>query len=105
MSEGTIWALIGLCAGVTLAIKAVGPVALGGRQLPGWFSEVITLMAPALLAALVCTAALADGSRLAVGADTAGVAVAGIVLWRGGSIILGVGVAAAVTALLRALGA
>ena len=60
-------------------------------------------MAPALLAALVCACVLAEGDRLAVGADTAGVAVAGVVLWRGGSMIAGVAVAAVVTALLRAV--
>ena len=104
MTTGTVWALIGLCAVVTAAIKAVGPIALGHRDLPGWFTDVIALMAPALLAALVVTAALADGDRLAVGADTAGVAVAGVALWRGANVIVGVAIAAAVTAGLRALG-
>ena len=104
MTAQTTWLLIGACAVVTAVIKAAGPVALGGRELPGWFSSVIRLMAPALLAALVCASALAEGDRLAVGADTAGVAVAGVVLWRGGSVIAGVAVAAAVTALLRAVG-
>ena len=105
MSPGTTWALIGLCAAVTVVIKAAGPVALGGRTLPRWLLDVIGLLAPALLAALVCASALADGQRLAAGADTAGVAVAGVVLWRGGSIVLGVVVAAAVTAGLRAVAA
>ena len=104
MSGGATWALIGLSAVVTAAIKAAGPVALGHRELPGWFSDVIALMAPALLAALVCTAALADGDKLAIGADTAGVAVAGAALWRGANAIVGVAIAAVVTALLRAAG-
>ena len=39
-------ALIAGCAVVTFAIKAAGPVALGGRPLPGWFSRVVTLLAP-----------------------------------------------------------
>jgi branched-subunit amino acid transport protein len=99
----TIWLLIGGCAVVTALIKAAGPVALGGRELPRWFTGVITLMAPALLAALVVTSALADGDRLSVGADTAGVAVAGALLWRGANVIVGVLAAAAVTAGLRAL--
>jgi branched-subunit amino acid transport protein len=94
--------LIGGCAVVTALIKAVGPVALGGRELPERFTGVIALMAPALLAALVVTAALADGDRLAVGPDTAGVAAGGLVAWCTGSIIGCVIVAAAVTALLRA---
>ena len=103
MSSGDIWLVIGLCALVTALIKGVGPIALGGRELPPWFSGVIQLMAPALLAALVCVSTLADEARLAVGADTAGVAVAGLVLLRGGGIVLAVVVAAAVTAGLRAI--
>jgi len=104
VSAGTAWAVVGLCAVVTALIKGVGPFALGDRELPAWFRGVVALLAPALLSALVVSAALADGDRLAVGADTAGVAVAGVVLWRGGSILLGVAVAAAVTAALRAAG-
>lgn len=104
MTSGTIWALIVLCAVVTAAIKAFGPIAVGQRDLPSWFTDVIALMAPALLAALVVTAALADGDRLAVGADTAGVAVAGLALVRGASVVVGVAIAAVVTALLRAAG-
>jgi branched-subunit amino acid transport protein len=104
VSSGRIWALIGLCAVVTAVIKAAGPIALGHRDLPGWFNDVIALMAPALLSALVVTAALADGDHLAVGADTAGVGVAGVALWRGANVIVGVAIAAAVTAGLRAVG-
>ena len=95
--------LIGGCAVVTAAIKAVGPIALGGRELPDRFGGVIALMAPALLAALVVTAALADGDRLALGPDTAGVTAGGLVAWRTESIIGCVIVAAVVTALARAI--
>ena len=101
--SGELWLLILGCAVVTFIIKAAGPVAFGGRDLPPWFDAVITLMAPALLAALIVTQALADGERLHVGADTAGVAAAGVVIWRGGSIVPAVGVAVVVTAGLRAL--
>jgi branched-subunit amino acid transport protein len=103
VSAATTWALIAGCAVVTAVIKAAGPIALGGRELPAWFSGVIQLMAPALLAALVCVSALADHEELAVGADTVGVAAGGLVLWRGASVIAGVVVAAVVTALVRAL--
>jgi branched-subunit amino acid transport protein len=96
-------ALIGGCAIVTAAIKAAGPVALGGRELPRRFNAIVVLLAPALLAALVVTQALADGQRLAIGTDTAGVAAGGLVAWRTGSIIGCVVVAAAVTAGLRAI--
>jgi branched-subunit amino acid transport protein len=96
-------ALIAGCALVTVAIKAAGPIALGGRELPRRFTSVVILLAPALLAALVTTQALADGQRLAIGTDTAGVVAGGLVAWRTGSVIGCVLVAAAVTAGLRAI--
>jgi len=58
-------------------------------------------MVPALLAALVITAAVADGRRIEIGADTAGVAAALVVAWRGGSMLAVVFVAVVVTAGLR----
>jgi branched-subunit amino acid transport protein len=100
----TMWLTIGACAIVTAIIKGIGPFALGGRDLSPRFVGVIGLLAPALLTALVVTQALADGDELHVGADTAGVAAAGVALWRGLGILPAVGVAVVVTALLRAVG-
>ena len=94
--------LIAGCAIVTAAIKSAGPVVLGGRELPARFLGVVSLLAPALLAALVVTQALADGKDLAVGAETAGVVAGGLVAWRTGSIIGCVVIAAVLTAALRA---
>jgi branched-subunit amino acid transport protein len=95
--------LVAGCAAVTAAIKAAGPVALGGRDLPLALRSVIVLLAPALFAALVVTQALADGDHLEIGAQTVGVVAGGAVAWRTGSIVGCVLVAAGVTALLRAL--
>ncbi len=103
LSGAEIWWLIVACVALTAAIKALGPVALGGRTLPGWFMDVLGVMAAALLSALVLTSTLADGQRLAVGANTVGVALAGLLLWRGRSLLLAVAVAVLVTAGLRAL--
>jgi branched-subunit amino acid transport protein len=103
VTAGAAWAVVGGAAAVTAFIKGAGPFALGGRELPEWFSGVVVLLAPALLAALVVTSALADGKHLHVGADTAGVAAAGIAFWRGASVIVGVLIAAVVTAGLRAI--
>jgi branched-subunit amino acid transport protein len=98
-----MWGLIAGCAVMTAIIKGAGPVALGGRELPAWFSSIVALMAPALFAALVVTQVLADGRDLGVGADTAGVALAGVAAWRGASVITVVAIAAVTTALLRAV--
>jgi branched-subunit amino acid transport protein len=95
--------LIAGCALVTYLMKGIGPLALGGRDLPVWFTSVVMLMAPALFAALVATQALADGHHLAVGANTVGVAAGGFVAWRFRSVIGCVLVAAVVTAVLRAI--
>ena len=98
MSTSASAILIGGCAVITALIKAFGPVLLGGRELPERFTGVIALMAPALLAALVVTAVLADADEWAIGADTAGVAAGGLVAWRTESMLGCVLVAAAVTA-------
>ena len=99
----TAWELVAGCAMLTFAIKAAGPIALGGRHLPSWFASVVTLLAPALLAALVATHTLANGHRLGVGPPTAGVLVSALVMWRTRSIAWCVLSAAVTTALLRAL--
>jgi branched-subunit amino acid transport protein len=98
-----LWIVVLGCAVVTALIKGFGPVTIGGRELPSWSAGVIGLMAPALLAALVVVSALTDGKSLAVGPQTAGVAAAGIALWRGANVLVGVVVAVAVTAAVRAL--
>jgi branched-subunit amino acid transport protein len=93
--------LIAGCAATTFILKALGPMVLGGRELPAWFTNLVTLLAPALLAALVATQVFADGSRLQVGAHTVGVGVAGLVAWRTHSFLACVVTAAVVTAVLR----
>ena len=104
MSSSTVWAVVALCALATALTKGLGPALTGGRDLPAPAVRVVGLLGAALVSALVVTNALADGDRLAVGADTAGVLVAGLLLWRRASLVLAVVAAAAVTAGLRAAG-
>ena len=99
----TVWWTIAGCTVVTAIIKGTGPVALGGRDIPPRLIGVITLMAPALLAALVVTSTFATGDRWHVGAHTVGVAAGGLVLLRRGPVIVAVVLAVAVTAGLRAI--
>ena len=98
-----IWLLIAGCVATTALIKGIGPVMLGGRELPPVFLGVIACMAPALLTALVVTSVFAEGHSFHVGAEAAGVAAGGVLLWRGRSVVLAVLVAMAVTAALRAV--
>jgi len=103
VTGSTVWAVVVLCALTTVVTKGVGPAATGSRELPAPAVRVVVLLASALLSALVVTNALADGDRLAVGADTAGALVAALLLWRRAHVIVVVLAAAGVTALLRAV--
>jgi len=98
-----VWVLIAGCVAATVTIKAAGPVLLGGRELPPVMLRVIAYLAPALLSALVVTAAFADGQELHVGAETVGMLAGGLLLWRGKPLVLAVLVAMVVTAGLRAV--
>lgn len=104
MSTSEAWILIAALAVATIALKAVGPLATGGRTLPPKVSLVIAAMPAALLAALVVTSTLTDqDGDYTVGADAAGVLAGGAAVWRTGNVLAAVVVAPLVTALLRAL--
>lgn len=103
MTATTAWLAVVLVALTTFGSKGLGPLTLGSRELPAPVVRVVVLLAAPLLAALVVTTALADGGELNVGADTAGVAVAGLLLWRRAPVLVVVVAAAVVTAALRGL--
>lgn len=98
------WLVVAVVGTGTIAIKAAGPVLLGGRPLPERARAVIGLLAPALLAALVATTTLADGQALVLDARAIGVAAAGVLLLVRAPVLLVVVVAAAAAAISRLLG-
>jgi branched-subunit amino acid transport protein len=97
------WLVVGLVGAGTIAIKAIGPVLLGGRPLPERLSSVIELLAPALLGALVAVQTFGNGKALAVDERVLGVAVAAIAIWRKAPLLVVVILATITTALARAL--
>jgi branched-subunit amino acid transport protein len=99
------WITILVLTVLTVAIRAAGPLLLGGRDLPPAVQEVIALLAPALLAALVVveTVGAPEGGALDIDERLAGVLAAGGVLYAGGSTLPAIAVAAVVTAGLRAV--
>jgi branched-subunit amino acid transport protein len=104
MSDATIW-LVVLGSGVaTVGLKAVGPVLLGGRPLPARLTRVVTLLGPALLAALVATASFTTDEDIVIDERVAGMAAAVVALWLRAPVLVVVVLAAATTAVLRALG-
>ena len=101
---GEAWTLVVWLVATTAVIRAAGPVALGGRELPGRAMSVIALLAPALLAALVVTETFGTGSsELTVDERALGVAGAGAVLALRGGILIAMAVALALTAGARAV--
>jgi branched-subunit amino acid transport protein len=97
-----VWVTVGVLAVATATIKAAGPVLLGGRELPEAAMGVISLLAPALLGALVVTQTFAgEGRHLVLDARAAGVAAAGVALWLRASMLVAMIVAALVAALVR----
>jgi branched chain amino acid efflux pump len=98
------WITIAALAAGTIAIKATGPIAMGGRPLPERLNGFIMLLAPSLLAALVAVETLGGPDRtLVIDARLAGVAAAGVALLLRQSLIVIVVVAAIVTAITRAI--
>jgi branched-subunit amino acid transport protein len=95
------WLVVLLVGAGTVAIKAAGPVLLGGRPLPARLTGVVQLLAPAVLGALVAVQTFGDGRALSVDERLIGVAAAGVALWRKAPLLVVVVVAAAATALAR----
>ena len=71
-----VWIAIGVLTVICFVIKAAGPVALGGRDLPRWAERLIVLLPAALLSALVVVQTFADGKALVLDARAAGLAAA-----------------------------
>ena len=98
----TLWVAIVAVALANAAIKAAGPVLVGGRDLPPRTISVIALIAPALLAALVVTETFGEDQYLVLDERAIGVAVAGLALALRAPVLLAVALAALATALTRA---
>jgi branched-subunit amino acid transport protein len=98
-----VWIAIGVLTVVCFTIKAVGPVALGGRDLPRWAKRLIVLLPAALLSALVVVQTFADGKALVLDARAAGVAAAAVAVAMRASVLVVLLVAAVTAAGLRAL--
>jgi branched chain amino acid efflux pump len=97
------WLVVMLVGVATIAIKSIGPVLLGGRELPPRIASLIGLLAPALLAALVAINTFGAGRSLVVDERILGVAAAGVAIWRKAPVLLVVVIAATVTAVTRAI--
>lgn len=99
----TAWVLIAVLATGTVAVKIVGPVVAGGRELPPALTRVIALLAPALLAALVVLGTFTTDRDVVLDARSAGLATALVALLLRAPVVVALLAAAAVTAGVRLL--
>jgi branched-subunit amino acid transport protein len=97
------WLMIGLIAAGTVVIKSIGPIALGGRELPPRVEGVVACLAPSLLAALVVVDLFGGDRELVVDESALGAAAAGGALLAKLPVVAVVAIAAAVTAVARAV--
>ena len=98
-----VWLTIGGLFAATVAIKAAGPLIVGGRELPQGAYSVIALLAPALLTALILTDTFARGQALTVDARAAGLLSAGVAAALRAPLLVIVLVAAVAAAAVRAI--
>ena len=87
----------------TIAIRATGPVLLAGRELPRRLLDIVELLAPALLAALVVTEAVAGNRRYVFDARLVGLAAAVVAIRLRAPLLVTIVVAALAAAGARAV--
>lgn len=95
------WLVTLVVGAVTIVIRAVGPVLLGGRQLPAQLTNLFEGLVPALLAAFVVVNTFGSGQSLTIDHRLLGVLAGAAVIAARGPMLLAVVLAAAITAFAR----
>jgi branched chain amino acid efflux pump len=96
-----VWLVVVVVGAATVALKASGPVLLGGRELPPRALGVVELLAPAVLAALVAVQIFGADRELVIDSRLAGLVAAAAALLARAPIMVVVLAAALATALAR----
>jgi len=97
------WTPILALAAASYALKALGPVVVGAREIPAPVRALLDLAAVPLLAALVVVQTVSTGGAFAIDARLPALGVAAILVWRRAPFLVIVLAAAATAALLRAV--
>jgi hypothetical protein len=97
------WVTVALLTVGTIVIKAAGPIALGGRDLPPQLAGVVARLAPSLLAALVVVDTFGGDRTLVINETAVGLAAAAAALFAKLPMFAVVVIAAVATAATRAL--
>jgi branched-subunit amino acid transport protein len=97
-----VWITVTAVGVGTILLKGLGPAVLGGRSLPRALVGPVSVLAPALLAALVVTNAFTSDDRLVLDERAFGLAMAAVAIRLKAPVLVVVVLAAATTALARA---
>ena len=98
------WTAILVLAAGSYALKVLGLVVLGDRELPPPVARCVALLPAALLPALIAVQTLTTDDRWVIDARAAGVGAAIVAAWCRAPFAVVVVVGASVTALVRAFG-
>jgi branched-subunit amino acid transport protein len=96
------WPAILALAAASYALKAVGAVLVGDREIRAPVRALLDLAPVPLLAALILTQTLSSTGAYAIDARLPALGVAGLLVWRRAPFLVVVLAAAATAALLRA---
>jgi branched-subunit amino acid transport protein len=96
------WAAVLTLAAAAYGLKALGPVAIGRREIPARYTAALDLLPIPMLTAIAIVGTVASGHHLQVDARLPGLAVAAILVWRRAPFLAVIVAAAATTALIRA---
>jgi branched-subunit amino acid transport protein len=97
------WLVVAVVGAVTIVFKASGPVLLGGRTLPTRVADVVEVLAPAMLAALVVTQTVGGDQELVLDERLLGVAAGAVAIVFRAPLVVVMTVAAVTAALVRLL--
>ena len=95
------WLVVAVVGAATIAFKASGPVLLGGRRLPPRVADVVDVLAPAMLAALVVTQTVGGDREIVLDERLLGVVAAGVAILLRAPLLVVMVVAALTAALVR----
>jgi branched-subunit amino acid transport protein len=97
------WITVVAVGAGTVVLKAVGPVGVAGRELPPRVASLLSMVGPAILAALVVTETFAHDRSLVVDARIAGVAAGAVAVLLRAPLWVVVVAGAVATAIARAI--
>jgi branched-subunit amino acid transport protein len=96
-----VWLSVVVVGAATVLFKATGPVLLGRRGLPAWLAGPVSVLAPAVLAALVVTQTVGGHRELVADARLVGLGVGAVAVALRAPLLVVLVAAAAAAALVR----